>query len=113
MPTSTMKGPAGPSLRPANTKVRLSYITDTKKMGPKNVHQSQKLGHELRTSNTDLHILERHKRRIFDLIQTHVETYIGLSIYTKNDHSTGYPGTVLRMQYHSTLAVPDFFFCAK
>ena len=25
----------------------------------------------------------------------------------------GYPGRVLRMQYHSTLAVPDFFFCAK
>ena len=22
----------------------------------------------------------------------------------------GYPGTVLRMQYHSTAAVPDFFF---
>jgi hypothetical protein len=41
-----------------------------------------------RPSNTDLHILERHKRRIFGLIQTHVERYIGLSIYTKNDHST-------------------------
>ncbi len=41
-----------------------------------------------RPSNTDLHILERHKRRIFGLIQTHVEKYIGLSIYTKNDHST-------------------------
>jgi hypothetical protein len=23
---------------------------------------------------------------------------------------SGYPGRVLRMQYHSTLAVPDFFF---
>ena len=41
-----------------------------------------------RPSNTDLHILERHKRRIFGLIQTHVEKYIGLSIYTKTDHST-------------------------
>jgi hypothetical protein len=41
-----------------------------------------------RPTNTDLHILERHKRRIFGLIQTHVERYIGLSIYTKNDHST-------------------------
>jgi hypothetical protein len=41
-----------------------------------------------RPSNTDLHILERHKRRIFGLIQTHVEKYIGLSTYTKNDHST-------------------------
>ena len=33
-----------------------------------------------RPSNTDLHILERHKRRIFGLIQTHVEKYIGLSL---------------------------------
>ncbi len=41
-----------------------------------------------RPSNIDLHILERHKRRIFGLIQTHVEKYIGLSIYTENDHST-------------------------
>jgi hypothetical protein len=41
-----------------------------------------------RPSNTDLHILERHKRRLFGLIQTHVEKYIGLSTYTENDHST-------------------------
>ena len=28
----------------------------------------------------------------------------------KHGDTNGYPGTVLRMQYHSTLAVPDFFF---
>jgi hypothetical protein len=49
-----------------------------------------------RPSNTDLHILERHKRRIFGLIQTHVEKYIGLSTYTKNDHSTTFMCNRLR-----------------
>ncbi len=50
-----------------------------------------------RPSNTDLHILERHKRRIFGLIQTHVERYIGLSIYTKNDHSAFFRRNRLQM----------------
>jgi hypothetical protein len=53
-----------------------------------------------RPSNTDLHILERHKRRIFGLIQTHVEKYIGLSTYTENDHSALFQRNRLRYDTH-------------
>ena len=35
-----------------------------------------------------------------------------LVTHTGKTVNTGYPGGVLRMQYHSTAAVPDFFFFA-
>jgi hypothetical protein len=52
-----------------------------------------------RPSNTEIHILNRHKRQYFCMIQNYVQQYIDFALDTKNDHSA--PKIKHRLRYNT------------